>query len=121
MLAGIWIIRGYGHWAIEVKETGELIGRAGAWFPDGWYPEMEAGWVVGREHWGSGYATEAGGEALRQVFATLGVDARVSLIDPDECRIATGGRETGREHRQNRGCFAVDEELLFYGYTSPPA
>ena len=51
MVAGIWTLRGYGHWAIEEKASGDLVGRAGVWFPEG-FPEIEAGWVIGREHWG---------------------------------------------------------------------
>ena len=45
MHAGIWTIRGFGHWAVELRSTGELLGRAGVWFPEGW-PEIEAGWVI---------------------------------------------------------------------------
>ena len=26
---------GYGYWAVELKATGELIGRVGSWFPAG--------------------------------------------------------------------------------------
>ena len=59
MLAGVWTIRGYGYWAVELKETGELIGRVGAWFPI-WYPEIEVGWLIARELWGRGFASEAG-------------------------------------------------------------
>jgi hypothetical protein len=50
MHAGIWTIRGYGLWAVELRATGELIGRAGVWFPEGW-PEIEAGWMISHEHW----------------------------------------------------------------------
>src|SRR5580700_7636781 len=39
--AGTWCIRGYGLWAMELKTTRELIGRAGMWYPEGW-PEAEA-------------------------------------------------------------------------------
>lgn len=118
MQAGIWILRGYGHWAIEVKATGELIGRAGVWFPQGW-PEIEAGWVVGREHWGSGYATEAGGEALRQAFGTLGVAHVISLIDPANVASRRVAEKLGGSIDKT-GEFR-GHEILFYGYAAPPA
>jgi RimJ/RimL family protein N-acetyltransferase len=118
MQAGIWVLRGYGQWAIEMKATGELVGRAGVWFPEGW-PEIEAGWVIGREHWGSGYATEAGREALRQAFATLGVAHVISLIDPTNVASRRVAEKLGG-NIDKTGVFR-DHEILFYGYTAPPA
>jgi RimJ/RimL family protein N-acetyltransferase len=117
MVAGIWTIRGYGPWAVALRTTDELVGRAGVWFPEGW-PDIEVGWVFGREHWGSGFATEAGGEGLRQAFACLGVAHVTSLIHPENVaslRVAErlGGHVEKTE--EFRG-----HEVLFYGYTSPP-
>ncbi len=118
MVAGVWTIRGYGLWAVEIKATGELIGRVGVWFPEGW-PEMEAGWVIGQDHWGNGYATEAGREALRQAFATLGVDHVISLIRPDNVASRRVAEKLGGVVEKT-GMFR-DRETLFYGYTAPPA
>src|SRR5258706_14329840 len=70
-LAGIlghWQLRGFGFWAMEEKHTGTWVGRAGLWLPEGW-PMLEVGWTLAREHWGKGYATEAGRAALRVAFA----------------------------------------------------
>ena len=44
MLIGHWQLRGYGMWALELKETGEFIGRAGLMQPEGW-PDLELGWI----------------------------------------------------------------------------
>jgi RimJ/RimL family protein N-acetyltransferase len=117
MVAGIWTIRGYSQWAVALKATGELIGRAGVWFPEG-FPEIEAGWVIGPEHWGNGYATEAGREALRQAFATLGVDHVISLIRPDNVASRRVAEKLGGVVEKT-GMFR-DRETLFYGYTAPP-
>src|SRR5688572_17566513 len=57
-IAGHWALRGFGMWAVDEKATGALVGRVGVWFPEGW-PGIEIGWLVGREHRGKGYATEA--------------------------------------------------------------
>ena len=117
MLAGIWSLRGYGLWAVEEKASGELLGRAGVWFPEG-FPEREVGWLIRRDRWGSGFATEAGGEALRQAFATLGVTHLISLIDPENVasrRVAEKLGGTIDKTDVFRG-----HETLFYGYTSAP-
>jgi RimJ/RimL family protein N-acetyltransferase len=42
LFAGHWALRGYGLWALERKEDGALIGRAGLWNPEGW-PGLEIG------------------------------------------------------------------------------
>jgi ribosomal-protein-alanine N-acetyltransferase len=117
MVAGIWTIRGYGHWAVALKTTGDLIGRAGVWFPEGW-PDIEAGWVIGREHWGSGYATEAGREGLRQAFACLGVSHVTSLVHPENLASRGVAEKLGGQVEKTEAFRG--HEVLFYGYTSPP-
>ena len=44
--------------------------------------ELEIGWWLAREVWGRGYATEAGGAAMRHVLETLGRPRVVAIIDP---------------------------------------
>ena len=113
MLAGHWLLKGFGHWAVEVKETGRFIGRAGLWFPDGW-PEYEIGWTIDPMMWGNGYATEAGRAALHHARYSLGVPHVISLILPENARSIRvseklGGRLDKREILQGR-------ETLFYRY-----
>ena len=76
---GHWQLRGYGMWACESKETGAFIGRAGFHEPPGW-PGFELGWLLGREHWGKGYAREAAQAALAHAFDALARQRVISLI-----------------------------------------
>jgi RimJ/RimL family protein N-acetyltransferase len=78
-MLGHWQILGYGMWAVELKESGELVGRAGFLDPPGW-PGFEVGWLLGRNHWGKGYAIEAANVALRYAFEKLKRDRVISLI-----------------------------------------
>lgn len=78
---GHWALRGYGQWALERKEDGASVGRAGLWSPPGW-PGLEVGWKLAREAWGQGYATEAGEAAIEWTWATLEADRLISLIQP---------------------------------------
>ena len=117
MLAGHWQLKGFGHWAVEVKETGAFIGRVGLWFPEGW-PDYEVGWVIARDAWGHGYATEAARPALQHAFGTLGLRHVISLVVPDNLpstRVAEklGGRLEKREPFRER-------DTLFYAYDKPP-
>jgi RimJ/RimL family protein N-acetyltransferase len=75
-------LRGYGQWAVLRRQTGELVGRAGLWQPDGW-PGLEVGWLLGRSHWGHGYATEAGRVAIEYAFDHLGAEHVISVIRPE--------------------------------------
>ena len=79
---GHWYFRGYGIWAVEEKQTGKPVGRIGFMNPAGW-PGFELGWVLGRESWGKGYATEGARRALEYAFTEMGRHHVISLIATD--------------------------------------
>ena len=84
-ILGHWKLLGYGMFAVERRDTGQLIGRAGFLDPPDW-PGFELGWLLGREHWGRGFAVEAARRALDYAFADLGRDRVISLIRPGNHR-----------------------------------
>jgi RimJ/RimL family protein N-acetyltransferase len=43
---GHWALRGYGMWAVEEKASGRLVGRVGAFYPEGWPPRIGSGRAV---------------------------------------------------------------------------
>lgn len=62
--AGLWHHLGFGYLAIEEKQTGRFIGEAGfqearRTITPSIEGTLEAGWVLGAEAHGKGYATEA--------------------------------------------------------------
>jgi RimJ/RimL family protein N-acetyltransferase len=57
-LAGHWLLRGYGPYALEEKSSGSMIGTVGLWYP-GDFPEREIKWAIHPLFWGQGYASEA--------------------------------------------------------------
>ncbi|MCX5231576.1 GNAT family N-acetyltransferase [Streptomyces sp. NBC_00233] len=67
--------RGFGWWALESRETGEFIGRAGLDVvgPDMPFAGVDVGWRLTRAAWGNGYATEAALACLAFGFETLGL------------------------------------------------
>lgn len=81
-LIGHWQLRGYGHWAVEEKQTGKFIGRLGFFYPEGW-PGFEIGWTLAHDAWGKGYATEGARAALHEAFTTMDRDRVISVIHPD--------------------------------------
>lgn len=50
--------RGWGFWAVELKETSEFLGFVGLQVPAAGHPFLpcvEIGWRLARKHWGNGY------------------------------------------------------------------
>lgn len=82
---GHWTLRGFGQWALVEHATGEFVGRAGLYAPEGW-PGVEVGWVLARPHWGRGLATEAARAARDYAFEALGAERVISVIAPGNDR-----------------------------------
>ncbi|CAN5918775.1 GNAT family N-acetyltransferase [soil metagenome] len=78
---GHWQLRGHGQYAVEERATGAFVGRVGLWLPEGW-PGLEIGWLIARDRWGQGYATEAARAVAAEAFRTLPIDRLISLIRP---------------------------------------
>lgn len=73
---------GWGLWAVEVVGGASFIGFVGLArpsFEEHFTPAVEVGWRLGRQHWGNGYATEAGRAALGYGFDELGLEEIVSF------------------------------------------
>lgn len=116
ILLGHWDLRGFGQWAVVERASGELVGRAGLWQPEGW-PGMEVGWVLGRPYWGHGYATEAARAAVDHAFQTLGTRRLISLIRPDNGRSIRVAERLGERYdrqvelaRTVHHVYAIDRE-----------
>ncbi|MEV5683085.1 GNAT family N-acetyltransferase [Streptomyces sp. NPDC052164] len=76
-----WAERGHGLCAVELKSSGEFIGRCGLNYWEA-FDEVELGWTLRAESWGHGYATEAARSCLEWGFATLDVDRFTAMIRP---------------------------------------
>ncbi len=84
-LSWTWQREGIGHWAVEEIRSGLLVGRLGLERHGDWKinpSAVEAGWILAREVWGKGYATEGGAAALRFGFEVCNLDEIISITDP---------------------------------------
>jgi RimJ/RimL family protein N-acetyltransferase len=66
--------------ALIEKASGRIVGIAGTQ-PLGMTGDLEIGWWLARDVWGRGYATEAGGAAMRHVLETLAQPRVAAIID----------------------------------------
>lgn len=72
---------GFGRCAVLWRETGELVGDCGlisTTVED--TPEIELGWIVRRDHWGRGIATEAAAAWRDAAFGAFGLERIVSMV-----------------------------------------
>lgn len=113
---GHWQLRGYGHWAVEEKATGRMIGRIGFLNPEGW-PGFEIGWTLARHAWGKGYATEGGRRALDHAFTALDQRHVISLIHPDNTASMKVAERLGERLEGRTRIFEWD--VLIYGVDRP--
>ena len=77
---GTWLLDGAGWWAMELRDTGELAGRVGAFYRDG-FPDLELGWFTHRGFWGRGFASEAAVAVVRYAFDVRGERRLTAFID----------------------------------------
>lgn len=115
-LVGHWQLLGYGHWAVEEKNSNQFIGRIGFLNPEGW-PGFEIGWTLAPEAWGKGYAVEGARYALEYAFNELDKPHVISLIHPENknsIRVAEKLGETLEGQTQLLG-----HDVLIYGIDRP--
>jgi len=82
IMAGHWVLHGFGLFAVEEKASRRYVGRVGPWFPAGW-PGFEVGWGIAREFRGKGYAVEAATASIDWTFATFEIDQIIHPIRPE--------------------------------------
>lgn len=113
MLLGHWALRGYGMWALELRETGEFIGRAGLMNPDGW-PDLELGWMLKPEHRHQGYATEAGNASLDFAWNQLHARRVISLVRIGNEASDRVAERLGGEHIENMDFYGSHNHVFAY-------
>ena len=97
--------RGFGLWAVEVTEPGELTGQFIGFtglsvprFEAHFTPAVEVGWRLARPAWGHGYATEAARRVLRAAFADYARPEVVSFTSEANVRSQAVMRRIGMTH-----------------------
>jgi RimJ/RimL family protein N-acetyltransferase len=81
-----------GRWAIQRRDTGEVIGGLGIRLLPPYEEDLELSWQLRPEAWGHGYAVEAGEALVRWAF-TQEIDEVFAVARPSNTRaIATAKR-----------------------------
>jgi RimJ/RimL family protein N-acetyltransferase len=101
-----WDSWGLSLCSLERREDGRVVGRVGflRWDPETWMvggTETEIGWLVAREHWGQGYATEAALALRDWAFAERGVTRLISLISHENAGSIRVAEKIGERHERD--------------------
>lgn len=119
-----WYDDGFGMFFVDRKEDGALVGRVGllVWDADAWKPttraraqgrtELEVGYVLAREFWGQGYATEAAKAARDYALRELQAERLIALVRPENTASKAVARKLGMEHERDISLSGGTAELF---------
>ena len=84
--AGCWALHGYGTFMLRLRGETRIIGNCGVFrshrgFGKGLDDVPEAGWIIHRDHWGRGIASEAMQTALPWFDAVHGLQRIACMIE----------------------------------------
>jgi ribosomal-protein-alanine N-acetyltransferase len=100
-----------GPWAVQLRETGELIGHCGLRFiPD--IGETEVLYAFGKDFWGNGYATEAARASVDFGFEQAMLQRIVALADPANTASRRVMKKCGLTFEKETHLFGMD--VVYY-------
>jgi [ribosomal protein S5]-alanine N-acetyltransferase len=76
-------LHGFSMWAVDERDGDAVVGIAGIIWVEGHGPDVEAAYVLRRDRWGLGYATEALRAVLAVGHGELGLGRIVALAYPE--------------------------------------
>lgn len=74
---------GFSLWAVDERDGEPMVGIAGLLLVEGEGPEVEAAYLIRRDRWRRGYATEALRAVLACAHEGLGIERVVALAYPE--------------------------------------
>lgn len=77
-----WQERGCGHWAVTAPESERLLGWVGLEYLSE-LDDTEVAYLLVKDAWGQGLATEAARAAVKFGFESAGLDRIIGLVHPE--------------------------------------
>ncbi|HEU5472337.1 MAG TPA: GNAT family N-acetyltransferase [Actinophytocola sp.] len=85
-----------GRWAVELRESGEVIGGLAIRLLPPYKEDLELSWQLRPESWGHGYASESARALARWAF-TQDIDELFAVARPNNTRAIGTARRVGME------------------------
>ena len=103
----------HGFWAVEQRDTGEIVGATLCQPLPGGDGEHEIGWHVFPAHQRNGYATEIGRGAAAYGFDVLGLDEVLAVVVPENVASLAVANAIGMAPRgRTRRYYDLEAELF---------
>lgn len=107
---------GYGLWALVEKSSGDIIGHCGLnTFKDKSYTEVA--YLLRKESWGKGYATESAKASLDYGFETAGLERIIALTYPDNKPSQNVVKKIGLEYQCDKEFIGIN--FMFFSKDNP--
>ncbi len=107
--------KGYCMWALEMKDSGEVVGLCGLLdFTDG---EVETGWRLAKDYWGRGLATEAAFHVKQFAFETLKLPRIIAIAHPPNSASINIMKKLGMQFMKVTDFEGV--EVVYYAVENP--
>ncbi|WP_077037935.1 GNAT family N-acetyltransferase [Pelomonas sp. KK5] len=100
-LIGNYERQGFGFWAVERIEDGQLVGMCGLVKRDT-LPEVDIGYAFLPAFWHQGYAREAAAACLAHAHNALGLRRVLAITGPDNAASARVLESIGMHHEDTR-------------------
>jgi ribosomal-protein-alanine N-acetyltransferase len=79
-----WEQYGFGYWLLRDRDSGQVVGRGGLQRTGATgVTEVEIGWAILPERWGTGLATELARVAVGAAFDSLRLSSVIAYTQPD--------------------------------------
>lgn len=118
-MIGHWTLHGEGNFSLVSRETGNVIGMAGAYYPKDW-PEKEIGWTMWDPAFeGKGLMCEAVTRIRRHLYQDLGWTTAVSYIEAGNTRSIALAERLGATY--DADAIRPKPETLVYRHPHPEA
>jgi RimJ/RimL family protein N-acetyltransferase len=118
-----WHHHGFGHWAVEERETGRFVGRTGIKHHPEWELDpdnAEVGWLYDPTVWGRGYAPEAARAAMRFLREEIGHEGEIiSITHPENTASMRVMEKVGLAYAGRRFWEGKGIEIVWYAGTAP--
>lgn len=104
-----WAERGYGWWAVAEKDqpAHPIVGWCGlGYLPD--TDETEVAYLLSKDVWGQGYATEGARASVEWGFSTLDLDEIVGIVHPENIASQRVLEKLGMDRTARTEYFGMD-------------
>jgi RimJ/RimL family protein N-acetyltransferase len=89
---------GYSIWVVADRASGEVIGNCGLVLVEWEGPDVELAYMIRRDRWGEGIATEAATASLQHGLGPLGLERVIGLAYPENVASHRVMEKAGMRH-----------------------